>query len=130
MSSQEYYVTQGGTAGAFVSGLYADLFGRAPDPGGLGFWTTATSTLGAAGVASAFVASAEYGSRLISSWYQDYLGRPVDAGGLNFWLTERGRGFSQPYGSKRSRSRSKLSDIDANGTSASSISRGAGASPL
>ena len=74
-----------------VSLLYAAL-GRAPDLGGLSFWSRDGVAL--ADVAAGVLRSAEWGSTplgqagdadFVRGMYQDLLGREVDADGLAFW---------------------------------------------
>ena len=72
---------------AFLSALYEDLLGRAPDPGGLASWESEL----AAGVSDEQVAydiatSPEYRSRLVQYCYEVFLGRPADPGGLATWV--------------------------------------------
>ena len=77
----------------FVTRMYQDLLGRAPDPAGLTSWVTAlqrgTSRLT---VANAITSSPEYRSILITQSYQRYLGRTPDAAGLASWLSALNRG--------------------------------------
>lgn len=72
---------------AFLSAVYEDLLGRAPDPGGLASWESAL----AAGVSDGQVAydiatSPEYRSRLVQNDYEVFLGRAADSGGLATWV--------------------------------------------
>ena len=71
----------------YITSVYQDLFNRAPDPGGLGTWTTRLlSGTPRSAVADAISASNEYRSGLIAAAYQDYLGRAPDAQGAANWL--------------------------------------------
>jgi hypothetical protein len=77
-----------------AAATYKAAFGRAPDAGGLAFWTgqlDAGTTVQA--MTGAFAASAEfqtaYGSvdndGFVEALYQNALDREADAGGLDFW---------------------------------------------
>jgi hypothetical protein len=71
----------------YVSRVYADLFGRQPDPTGLAGWTGAlTSGTPRIAVANAITYSDEYRARLIAGSYQTYLGRGPDPSGAANWL--------------------------------------------
>lgn len=71
----------------YVSRVYRDLFGRAPDATGLAGWT-ASLTGGAPriSVANSITSSTEYRSKLITNAYREFLGRAPDSGGLAGWL--------------------------------------------
>jgi Domain of unknown function (DUF4214) len=89
-----------------VDRLYSAALGRAPDVGGLQFWTSDVddSHVPLSDVASSFAASLEfinhYGSlsdaAFVQQLYQNVLGRPGEAGGAQFWqnalATGTGRG--------------------------------------
>ncbi|MCW2620796.1 MAG: serine protease [Frankiales bacterium] len=95
---------------ALVTRIYQDLFRRAPDQGGLDFWTSQLD-LGVypGAVANAITGSAEYRSRLIVDAYTHYLLRPTPAqwevdgwlgafdGGLTPAQLEAGFAGSQEY---------------------------------
>lgn len=79
---------------AYVTKVYADLFGRGPDPRGLASWTTALkrgTPYGA--VSNAITASSEFRGRLIIDSYQRYLGRGPDPTGLRNWIAAMNRGL-------------------------------------
>ncbi|HUY32624.1 MAG TPA: Ig-like domain-containing protein [Pirellulales bacterium] len=80
VSSGEYASLHGGTDAGFVAGLYADLLGRAAAPADMGYWTSVlaggTSRFS---VASTFMGTTEYRTRLVNSYFLQYLGRPADA---------------------------------------------------
>lgn len=81
----------------YVRQVYADLFGRVPDAGGMRTWTQALADGVARGaVANAITRSAEYRTRLIAGVYQEFLGRNPDRGGSAFWLDAMGHGMSIP----------------------------------
>jgi len=84
-----------GTAGQAYR-MYGAAFGRAPDPGGLGYWIAALDS-GAAlhGVALAFMQSNEYkllygtdqsNGEFLTACYQNVLHRAPDAAGYAYWL--------------------------------------------
>lgn len=78
---------------AYVTQVYEDLFGRAPDAGGLATWTAQLAAgVPYAAVANAITSSTEYRSRLIAGAYTRYLGRAPDAGGVQFWLGQMAGG--------------------------------------
>lgn len=78
---------------AYVTQVYEDLFGRAPDAGGLATWTAQLAAgVPYAAVANAITSSTEYRSRLIAGAYTRYLGRAPDASGVQFWLGQMAGG--------------------------------------
>ncbi len=83
---------------SYVQRVYQDLLGRAPEPGGLSYWSTALSA-GAprSGVAAALVASDEYRGDVIAGMYRQFLGRAPDGGGLAYWVgrVDAGMTFEQ-----------------------------------
>lgn len=81
----------------WVTRVYQDLFGRAPDAGGLRAWTTRLqSGMPRATAATSLAASDEHRSRLIAAAYQDYLGRAPDAQGAAHWLQAVRAGSTLP----------------------------------
>lgn len=84
--------TEAAQNGRWVTRVYQDLFGRAPDAGGLRAWTTRLqSGMPRATAAASLASSDEHRSRLIAAAYRDYLGREPDAQGAAHWLqTVRG----------------------------------------
>jgi endoglucanase Acf2 len=86
LASPEYQAGHAGAA-AFVTALYADVLGRAPDAAGLAGWVgAATSGQSRQAIATAFLRSAEAGGRLLDGYYADFLGRPADPAGRAFYL--------------------------------------------
>lgn len=82
----------------YVIRVYQDLFGRAPDTGGLSTWTMAlTGGTPRVAVANAITGSTEYRSRLIQESYAHYLSRTAEPAGLTYWLAQMqvGRTISQ-----------------------------------
>lgn len=74
-------------ARSFVTGLYTDVLGRAPDTQGLNFWVgriqSGTSNLE---VAQNFWRSPEHRGLQVDDYFQDLLGRAPDANGRAFWV--------------------------------------------
>ncbi len=97
----------------FVSLLYANVLGRAPDSAGLGFWVGAASAgAGRAGVLLGFSESAEYKLRTAATYqkglwapdpeavdvlraYMAVLDRLPDGGGLASWTAAREGGMGR-----------------------------------
>jgi hypothetical protein len=73
---------------AFVTQLYQDLLGRAPDPSGLQYWGGAldASLLNRTQVIQGIENSLEYRVIEVNSAYQQILGRQADAVGLNNYV--------------------------------------------
>lgn len=85
-ASAEYYRGfGGGTDRTWVADLYPKLLGRAPDPGGLDYWTRQTATAGRDSVARRFFQSPESARQRVTGLYQDLLGRAPDPSGLAHW---------------------------------------------
>jgi Ca2+-binding RTX toxin-like protein len=108
VSFSESSENQGNTAGSLADGvwvadeqaasvarLYYSALNRAPDAGGLTFWTNGikNSSQTLAQEAAAFVGSAEFlqkygnltNADFVSLIYQNVLGRQADSGGAAFW---------------------------------------------
>jgi hypothetical protein len=88
LGSPEYYqAIAGGTDAGFVTALYANLLGRAPDPFGQSVFTAALAA-GATrhDVAAAVAGSPEARARVVSGFYVNYLGRDPEPAGLAAWL--------------------------------------------
>ncbi len=95
LGSSEFYTDSGGTQAGFVTALYADLLGRAPDSGGLSYWEAQLSS-GAtqSAVAAAILSSTEYRTDFVTALYADLLGRAPDSGGLSYWVAQLAGGQS------------------------------------
>ena len=82
LSSDEYFVEQGGTAAGFITGLYQDLLGRSPDADGLQLWVGIynSGTFTRFEIAKAILTSPEARLTEVAHWFQDDLGRttPID----------------------------------------------------
>src|SRR5262249_47312976 len=82
-SSDEFFMRSGGTNDGFVTALYQDALGRAPDAAGrAGFDSFLASGASRAQVATSIFTSAEYDRDLVNGWYSAFLRRPADANGL------------------------------------------------
>jgi hypothetical protein len=87
LTSAEYRQAHPGTD-AYLTGLYADVLGRAPDAAGLDHWEAAAQGgLSPAQLADAFLGSREADGRRVDGYYRDYLGRDADAAGAQAWLS-------------------------------------------
>lgn len=76
LSSAEYRNRAGGTDQAWITALYTDVLGRAPEPAGLAYWTGRAQ----AGVPRPLIAAAVYGgdealARRTIDYYQEILHR-------------------------------------------------------
>jgi hypothetical protein len=83
LTSAEYQQAYAGLT-AYLFGLYADVLGRSPDPGGLAAWQSAAQAgLGREALAAGFLHSEEADRQAVDRYYADYLGRtgsPADVG--------------------------------------------------
>ncbi len=92
MSTPEFQTAYGTLdASAFVTALYRNLLGRAPDPAGFSYWTFLVN-FGAprAGVVQGFIQSPEYEARVrnranVNLAYLHFLRRTGEPAGLNYW---------------------------------------------
>jgi uncharacterized repeat protein (TIGR01451 family) len=81
----------------FIAGLYQDLLGRAPDPGGLAGFQQAVDVARAqvlSPIARQFVTSTEYRLDLVNGYYTTYLRRPAGAGEVAGWLAALQQGMT------------------------------------
>ena len=88
LGSAEYFADHGSTNQGFVTSLYQNVLGRAPDSGGNAFWLNAlASGASRTQVAFGFLTSPEAAAKQTTSAdYSGILNRSPDAGGLNFWV--------------------------------------------
>jgi hypothetical protein len=87
LMSTEYLQAHAG-AGAYVTGVYADVLGRAPDAVGLDFWRAASQNgVSPAEIADHFLGSLKAAERRVDGYYQTYLGHDADAAGTQMWLS-------------------------------------------
>jgi hypothetical protein len=86
-ASPEYYERKQSSPTDWVTSLYAELLGRAPDPGGLSFWVARTTnpTYGRSWVAMSFYQSLESRMRRVQTLYQVLLKREPDPYGWPYW---------------------------------------------
>lgn len=100
IGSPEYFATAGrlypdlSPDAAWVTALYNNLLGRAPDAAGLDYWVNDIQTHSLADVVLGFVSSDEYRSALLDGWYEQYLGRPIDTASAAYWLAQMEHGVS------------------------------------
>ncbi len=95
LSSNEYVQDQGGTTTGWLTGLYGDLLGRAPDAGGLAGWTASLQSGTALyAVALGMVNSPELFGLQVTGAYQSMLGRSPDPAGFNYWVGSMQGGMS------------------------------------
>jgi PKD repeat protein len=87
MGSDEYYARAGGTPNGFINAAFADVLGRAPDPGGRAYFLSLLQQGVPRGAAAGVVTlSAEGIGRRVNSYYQALLGRGADRDGLAYWV--------------------------------------------
>lgn len=85
----EYVRDHGGSDAGWVSGMYHDLLGRAPDAQGLQYWTARLrSGESHYAVALGFAASAEREALAIDADYRAFLGRPADQAEVASWVAQ------------------------------------------
>jgi hypothetical protein len=77
------------SATTYVTAVYQNLLGRAPDSSGLNFWVGQIQNNGLTNqqVATAIWRSVEHRQDEVMSYYNNFLHRPADAGGLAFWTS-------------------------------------------
>jgi hypothetical protein len=85
--------------------LYTAVFGRSPDPGGMGFWADAIAShrFTMQEVSDFFINSTEFHARFgepdvanyVRVLYQNVLGRDGEAEGTNFWNSALSSGMSR-----------------------------------
>jgi uncharacterized protein (TIGR03118 family) len=95
IASPEFFDHSGGSNAAWLTELYFDLLGRAPDAGSLAGLLNALSR-GADHdtIALGFAASAERAALMIESDYQTFLGRGPSQAELNAWVAAYERGLT------------------------------------
>ena len=73
----------------WITALYADLLGRAPDSAGLNGWVAARVAGGSIeSIVNGFLNSSEYCGNLATSFYATFLGRAPDPEGLQSWTSQ------------------------------------------
>jgi hypothetical protein len=85
VGSQEFFMTQGGgTNNGFLTALFQDALGRAPDSTGqTGFTTALQNGASTAQVGGVIFASREFLTDQVQGFFQSFLHRAADSGGLN-----------------------------------------------
>jgi hypothetical protein len=83
--SPEYFARVGGTNEAWVTDLYEVLLGRAPDPGGLDYWSGQIAKITKGGVAFRFFQTEESGRFRVADLYDYFLDREPSEADLDFW---------------------------------------------
>jgi Ca2+-binding RTX toxin-like protein len=96
VGSAEYFqVRGGGTNAGFVSALFQDALGRAPDAGGLAGFTSALAAGATRGqVAAAIFGSPEFQQDLVQGFYRTFLGRKADSAGLSGFVNAMQHGVT------------------------------------
>jgi MBG domain (YGX type)/Domain of unknown function (DUF4214) len=86
LTSEEYRQAHADTT-AYLTGLYADVLGRAPDAAGRAAWQQAAQgEVSRAALADAFLESREENQKLVDQYYADDLGRTADPIGAAAWV--------------------------------------------
>jgi len=98
VGSHEFYANE------VVTPAYVKFLGRAPDAGGLAYWTSLLQkeTLTDEGLAAELISSNEYFAHAggtnelwVAALYQDLLGRQADAQGESYWVGQLQAGVSR-----------------------------------
>ena len=93
IGSNEYIQDHGGSGAGWVTGMYEDLLGRAPDANGLAFWTGQVQAgISPVSIALGFAASPEREGNILTADYEIYLGRAIDPGSKSFYLQQFANG--------------------------------------
>jgi hypothetical protein len=95
LASNEFFNDHGSNVTQWLTGVFQNVLGRAPDSGGLANWgQQLASGVSRNDVALAIVTSPEAFGRLVAAAYQDLLGRPPDPAGQTYWVTQLEHGLS------------------------------------
>jgi hypothetical protein len=95
IGSAEYIQSHGGTGSGWVTGMYQDLLGRAPDANGLNFWVGQFNAgVSPEIIAFGFAASQEREANVLTAAYEIFLGRAIDSGAKAGWLNAFAHGTS------------------------------------
>jgi hypothetical protein len=88
LGSPEYFARGGGTTSGFLTSLYRDTLGRAPDADGMAAWTGYLAIHPSRNeIASLFLHSHEAATREARSAYTELLHRDADTQGLNYFVS-------------------------------------------
>jgi hypothetical protein len=94
VGSPEYVQNHGTNGPAWVTGLYQDLLGRAPDPAGLQYWLDAlTAGVTPYQIAAGFAASPEREGIHVAVDYQQFLGRTPGPDEVGYWVGQLENGL-------------------------------------
>jgi hypothetical protein len=97
-SSTEDFLNHGGDPRTWLTGLYNDLLGRAPDAAGFSHWlNNLAGGESRLQVALGFSTGLERESDVIRQDYLNFLGRTPDSNGLNHWLSAIQLGSSRAF---------------------------------
>ncbi len=96
-SSPEYIANHGGLGAGWVTALYNDFLGHAPDPAGLNSWVNNGLNRGLSPftIASDIITSVEHETQVITQDYQTFLGRVPSQSEINQWLGGFAHGLTQ-----------------------------------
>jgi len=96
VASPEYIIDHGNTTSGFLTGLYFDLLGRAPDTAGFNNWLMMMARgMSAMQVATSFATSMERQSIVVTQDYVAFLGRAPEAGAVTLWVNQLNNGLSR-----------------------------------
>lgn len=87
LASDENWARGGSTAEGWLTLLYQDVLGHAPDAGGLAYWVGELNSgrYGRRGIATAFWQSYENRITRVRDIYNWAFNRPIDQSGANYW---------------------------------------------
>jgi hypothetical protein len=89
LASNEFFSLHGRNTSSWLTGVYHEILGRAPDTGGLNDWSHQLQAgVSRSDVALAILDSPEADSRLVAAAYLDLLRRNPDPAGLAVWVGE------------------------------------------
>lgn len=95
-ASDEYYGRHGNTPAGWLSGVFQDLLGRAPDAAGSAYWTGALQKGGSRAALSMIIEnSTEAHARQVAAAYQHYLQRLPVTTELNWWVSMMDQGLHE-----------------------------------
>jgi len=79
----------------FITALYQEVLGRAPDASGLSTYVSqmTTGNVASSDIVWSFIMSTERHMNLVSSYYTSFLNRPADAAGLQYWVGQLDQGL-------------------------------------
>jgi hypothetical protein len=87
IGSPEYFAHTGGTNAAWVTAMYNNLLGRAPDAAGLSYWVGQLAKGASRSVvAQGFAQGPEHEAILVRADYTNYLGRSASPSEVAFWV--------------------------------------------